>query len=185
MSELTQILKSASEGDPKAANELLPLVYESLRKLAGAKMANEKPGHTLQPTALVHEAYVRLLGNEAIEWESRAQFFAAAAEAMRRILIDRARKKFAVKRGEGVGHVSIDEIDIAANAEDPAILLVDEALEKLERHEPECAQLVKLRFFAGLSAKEAAETLGMSERSAGRAWAYARSWLYDEMRREL
>lgn len=181
MSDLTGIIRAAADGDTDAANELITRVYEPLKRLAASKMANEPAGHTLQPTALVHETYLRLFEAKDIHWTGRTQFFAAAAEAMRRILIDRARRKLAAKRGEGIRPISFDKIDVAIDTSDTALLLVNEALEKLECHDTQCAQLVKLRFFVGMTSDEAARSLGISERTARRTWAYARSWLYDEM----
>lgn len=181
VSDVTRILESAQNGDSKAADELLPLVYSELRKLAAAKMAQERPNQTLQPTALVHEAWLRLVGNQNQQWNGRAHFFGAAAEAMRRILIERARRKAAVKRGSGCVHVDLDQVDIAADANSDTLLVVDEALEKLQREDPRAAELVKLRFFSGLTLEEAGEVLGFSERSAKRCWAFARAWLYAEM----
>lgn len=179
MSEVTRILKSIEDGDPQAAEELLPLVYDELRKLAAAKMAQEKPGQTLQATALVHEAYLRLVDVEkAQHWNSRGHFFAATAEAMRRILVENARHRQSQKRGGLQQRVNLDEAQslILAPAED--ILALDEALEKLALEDPIKAELVKLRFFAGLSHQEAAEALGISRPTADRYWAYAKVRLY-------
>ena len=178
MSAVTLILNRAQAGDPNAAGELLPLVYEELRKLAAARMANEAAGHTLQPTALVHEAWLRLTGNEPnMQFANRAHFFAAAAEAMRRILIDRARRKSADKRGGGWERINLDNVDIAADANDDTLLLINESLEKLAKEEPQAAEIVKLRFFAGLTLEEAGQLLGFTERTAKRHWAFARAWL--------
>jgi RNA polymerase sigma factor (TIGR02999 family) len=183
MSALTLILNRAQQGDPSAASELLPLVYEELRKLAAARMANEAPGHTLQPTALVHEAWVRLAGNDAnVQFANRAHFFAAAAEAMRRILVDRARRKSAGKRGGGWERLNLDKVEIAADADNDTLLLVNESLEKLAKEEPKAAEIVKLRFFAGLTLEEAGQVLGFTGRTAKRHWAFARAWLYDAMK---
>jgi RNA polymerase sigma factor (TIGR02999 family) len=186
MADVTQILNAIEQGDPKAAAELLPLVYDELRKLAVARMAEEKPGVTLQPTALVHEAYLRLVGTNADQpWDSRGHFFAAAAEAMRRILVDDARRKQAEKHGGGMRRV---ELDAAAPAEPPDdstadhLLALDEALRQFETEEPVRARLVKLRYFAGLSIPEAAAALGISVATAKRHWVYARSWLYGKIR---
>jgi len=182
--EVTRILNSLEQGDPHAAEKLLPLVYEELRKLAAARMANEAAGHTLQATALVHEAWLRLAGKDAqVEFANRAHFFAAAAEAMRRILIDRARSKAAGKRGGGWQRIDLDKVDIAADADDDTLLLVSEAVEKLAREEPKAAEIVKLRFFGGLTLEEAGQVLGVTDRTAKRYWAYARAWLFEEMRR--
>jgi RNA polymerase sigma factor (TIGR02999 family) len=183
MSDVTQILHAIEQGDVKAADELLPLVYQELRRLAAHKMADEAAGHTLQPTALVHEAWLRLTNNDPTTgFANRAQFFAAAAEAMRRILIDRARRKSAGKRGGGWERLSLDKLDIAADADDDTLLLVNESLEKLAEEEPRAAELVKLRFFGGLTLEEAGQVLGFTERTAKRHWAFARAWLYDAMK---
>ena len=182
MSEVTRILDAIGEGDPKAASELLPLVYDELRRLAAARMAQEKPGQTLQPTSLVHEAWLRLTGNEDQKWENRAHFFGAAAEAMRRILIDNARRKQARRHGGGQARFDVDEIEIAAATRDDELLAVDEALEKFIAHDAQKAELVKLRYFVGMTTEEAAEVLGISTPTAKRWWAYARAWLYDQMK---
>jgi RNA polymerase sigma factor (TIGR02999 family) len=184
MSEVTRILNAVGQGDAKAADELLSLVYGELRKLAAHKMANEAPGQTLQPTALVHEAWLRLTANENAQFNNRSHFFAAAAEAMRRILIDSARRKAAQKRGAGFDRVELDSVDVAANADDTTLLLIDEALEKLAAEDPSAAKLVKLRFFAGLTNEQAAQALDISERTAKRYWTFARAWLYDEINRQ-
>lgn len=186
MSQITQILQAVDRGDPKAAEELLPLVYEELRKLATVRMANESAGHTLQPTALVHEAWLRLVGNDAqVTFANRAHFFSAAAEAMRRILIERARRKSAGKRGGDWQRIDLDKVDIAADADDDTLLLVNEALEKLAREDANAAQIATLRFFGGLTLEEAAQAMGVTERTANRYWAFARVWLFDEMRQAL
>jgi len=186
MSDLTLILDRAKQGDPQAAQELLPLVYEELRNLAAARMANEAAGHTLQPTALVHEAWLRLAGNDAqVHFANRAHFFAAAAEAMRRILIDRARRKSAEKRGGAWLRIDLDKVDIAADADDHTLLLVDEALEKLAADDPKAAKIAKLRFFGGLTLEEAGKVLGVTDRTAKRYWAYARAWLFDEIQQMI
>ncbi|HEY2952153.1 MAG TPA: sigma-70 family RNA polymerase sigma factor [Verrucomicrobiae bacterium] len=183
MSEVTRILQSLEQGNPRAAEELLPLVYEELRKLAVAKMVNEAAGHTLQPTALVHEAWLRLTGDAGpVRFTNCGHFFAAAAEAMRRILIDSARRKEAQKRGAGLQRVDLEDADVAAKADGTTLLRMDEALEKLAREDPPAAELVKLRFFGGLTNEQAAATLGISVRTAKRYWAFARAWLYDELR---
>jgi RNA polymerase sigma factor (TIGR02999 family) len=181
MSDLTRILDRVRQGDSKAAEELLPLVYGELRKLAAHKMAHEAPGQTLQPTALVHEAWLRLVDSPDQRWEGRAHFFTAAAEAMRRILIDNARRKHALKRGAGLERLDLDQVEVAAQADEETLLVVNEALEKLASEDPSAAELVKLRFFVGLSNAEAAEALGVSERSAKRYWTFARAWLYHEI----
>src|SRR5262245_7243051 len=184
MSDVTRILSAIEQGDPRAAGELLPLVYDELRKLAAARMAAEQPGHTLQPTALVHEAYARLVGQaEDQRWDSHRHFFAAAAEAMRRILIDRARDKHRLKRGGGWRRLRLDRLDLSVAEPPEDLLALDEALERLAREDPPCAELVKLRFFAGLTLEEAAAALGLARRTADRSWAFARSWLYDAMHR--
>jgi RNA polymerase sigma factor (TIGR02999 family) len=185
MSAVTVILNRVQQGHPKAAEELLPLVYEELRKLAAAKMANERPGQTLQPTALVHEAWLRLTGNENQEWNNRGHFFAAAAEAMRRILVENARRKQRVKHGGEMQRVDLAALDVAIITHDEHLLAVDEALDKLAAHDPLGAQLIKLRFFAGLPNVEAARVLGIPERTAKRTWAYARAWLSEELKRTL
>jgi len=183
MSAVTVILDRATQGEAQAAQELLPLVYEELRKLAAARMADELGTQTLQPTALVHEAWLRLVGPEQQAWKNRAHFFAAAAEAMRRILIDRARQKQALKRGARAGHIDLDRVDAAAEADEETLLQVNEALEKLAAQDPQSAELVKLRFFVGLDYSEAAEALGISQRTAKRYWTFARAWLFRELQR--
>jgi RNA polymerase sigma factor (TIGR02999 family) len=183
-SDVTVILNAAQQGDVKAAEELLPLIYEELRRLAAVKLAQEKTAVTLQPTALVHEAWLRLVGgSQDRKWNGRGHFFGAAAEAMRRILIERARRKAAVKRGAGWERVDLDNVDIAADANNETLLLVDEALAKLQQEDPKAAELVKLRFFGGLTLQESGELLGFSERTAKRCWAFARAWLYAEMQK--
>jgi RNA polymerase sigma factor (TIGR02999 family) len=179
MSELTRILCAIEEGDPRAADQLLPLVYDELRKLAAQKLAQENPGQTLQATALVHEAYLRLLGGEQTQdWDGRRHFFAAAAEAMRRILIDRARHKQTRKAGGGRRWLDLDDIEPALEEENgDRLLALDEALRQLEAEDPRKAELVKLRFFAGLTAEHAAAALGVSTSTAEKDWSYARSWL--------
>ena len=184
MSEATQLLNAIDAGDPQAANQLLPLVYEELRKLAAAKMAQEQPGQTLQPTALVHEAWLRLVGAEEPRFSGRGHFFAAAAEAMRRILIERARQKHALKRGAGARRVDLEELAVAVQADDETLLEVNDALEKLAKEDPDSAKFIKLRFFAGLTNAEAAQALGIPERTARRHWSFARAWLYRELRRQ-
>lgn len=166
MSDVTRVLDSIDQGDPHAASNLLPLVYEELRKLATARMAGERSGSTLQGTALVHEAWLRLVGAEQQTWENRGHFFAAAAEAMRRILIDRARGKHALKRGAGEKPLDLDTIDVAANADDQTLLSIHDAIEKLALEDKEAAELVKLRFFVGLSYEEAGRAMNISPRSA-------------------
>ena len=184
MSELTRILDRVQQGDPQAGEELLPLVYEELRKLAAHKMANEKTGQTLQATALVHEAWLRLVGSENQRWNGRAHFFGAAAEAMRRILIDNARRKCAQRHGGGQAKLGLDEIEIVAPGKNEELLLVSEALEKLVARDQPKAELVKLRYFVGLTTEEAAEVLGISVPTADRWWNYSRAWLFEEIERE-
>jgi RNA polymerase sigma factor (TIGR02999 family) len=187
MTDVTRILSAIEQGDPGAAEQLLPLVYDELRQLAAQKLAQEKPGQTLQATALVHEAYVRLVGSgEAAvgreqRWDSRGHFFAAAAEAMRRILIDRARGKHSAKRGGGRRRIDVDAIDLATQATPDQLLAVDEALAKLAREDPAAARLVELRYFAGLTVEEAGKALGISTATAYRHWKYARAWLHSEL----
>jgi RNA polymerase sigma factor (TIGR02999 family) len=179
MSEITRVLSALQHGDPRAADELLPIIYAELRRLAAAKMAREQPGHTLQATALVHEAWLRL--GDGV-FANRAHFFAAAAEAMRRILIERARRKHREKRGGGAEHVDVAELDIAAplgNEEES--LAVNEALDRLAAHDARKAEVVKLRYFVGFSFEETAEVLGISVPTAKREWAYARAWLHQEI----
>lgn len=183
MNDLTIILDRAARGEPQAAAELLPLVYEELRKLATVRMAEESETSTLQPTALVHEAWLRLAGTEQPAFESRGHFFAAAAEAMRRILIERARRNHALKRGAGARCLNLDEIDVAAGTDDDSLLAIDEALQKLQAEDAQAAELVKLRFFVGLNYEEAAKVLGISPRTAKRCWSFARAWLYRELSR--
>lgn len=182
MNEVTRILQRIESGGANTA-DLLPLVYEELRALARARMANERPNHTLQGTALVHEAYLRLVGGEPQPWANRAQFFAAAAEAMRRILIDHARRRLSQRRGGDKTHVELDEFAIAVPADDDELLAVHDALEKLAAHDSQKAELVKLKYFAGLTTEEAAGVLGLSEPTAKRHWAYARAWLFREINR--
>ena len=182
MSDVTRILSAIEQGDPHAAEQLLPLVYDELRKLAAGKLAKEKAGQTLQPTALVHEAYLRLVDVEkAQHWDSRGHFFAAAAQAMRRILVDRAREKGRQKRGGRFKKLDIDAVDLASTAAPDQLLAVDEALAKLARDDPAAAQLVELRYFAGLSVDEAGKALGISTATAYRHWKFARAWLYGEL----
>jgi RNA polymerase sigma factor (TIGR02999 family) len=180
VSDVTHILGSLEGGDSTAADQLLPLVYEELRKLAASKMAGESSGHTLQATALVHEAWLRLVGSKDASWENRAHFFAAAAEAMRRVLIDRARSKQAVRHGGGLDRVDLEKIDVPAAADEETLLRVNDSLDALSREDAKVAELVKLRFFAGLSVGEAALALGVTDRTARRYWRFARAWLYDD-----
>lgn len=185
MSDVTRALEAIQQGDDKAVDELLPLIYQELRKLAAHKMANELPGQTLQPTALVHEAWLRLVGDEQAQWNSRGHFFAAAAEAMRRILVENARRKQRVKHGGEMRRVDLTTLDVAITSDDEHLLALDEALEKLAVRDSLGAQLIKLRFFAGLPNVEAAQLLGIPERTAKRTWAYARAWLYEELKKNL
>ncbi len=184
MSDFTQILERVEHGDPSAADQLLPLVYEELRKLASQKMANEMSGQTLQPTALVHEAWLRLVGNEGQQWNGRSHFFGAAAEAMRRILIDNARRKRAARHGGGQAKLDIAELEIAATAKDDELFAVHDALDKLATRDKPKAELVKLRYFVGLTIEEASEVLGISVPTADRWWNYSRAWLFEEIERE-
>ena len=179
---VTQVLQAVGAGDAQAADKLLPLVYEELRRLAVHKMAGQAPGHTLQPTALVHEAWLRLAGNEAGRFAGRAHFFAAAAEAMRHILIDSARRKRAVRHGGGQVRVDIEHVEIASLVDDDELLAVHDALDKLAAEDAQKAELAKLRYFVGLSFEEAAEVLGISVATANRHWAYARAFLYEEIK---
>ncbi|MBL8821680.1 MAG: sigma-70 family RNA polymerase sigma factor [Planctomycetia bacterium] len=179
MSDVTLILSAIEQGDPSASEKLLPLVYDELRKLAAQRLDQEKPGQTLQATALVHEAYLRLVGaSQDQKWDSRGHFFAAAAEAMRRILVNRARDKNRLKRGGQRQRVDLDHVELALDTSDEQLLELDEALIQLETVDPDAARLVKLRFFAGLTLKDAAASLGIPQRNAERQWAYARAWLY-------
>jgi RNA polymerase sigma factor (TIGR02999 family) len=182
MSEVTRILSAIEQGDPHAADQLLPLVYDELRRLAARKIAQEKPGQTLQATALVHEAYVRLVDvDQAQHWNSRGHFFATAAEAMRRILVDQARRKQADKHGGGRSRVDLPEDLAAPEVRSDDLIALDEALGRLERHDAEAARLVKLRYFAGLSHQDAAAALGISRGAADRLWALGRAWLFRQL----
>jgi len=178
---VTRILNAVGRGDAQAAEQLLPLVYDELRKLAAHKMASESPGQTLQPTALVHEAWLRLTGIQNAMWEGRAHFFAAAAEAMRRILIENARRKLAQKRGMRSHRVELDTVNAVVQADDATLLRINDALETLAQEDPPSAELVKLRFFVGMTNEEAARAMGVSERTAKRYWAFARAWLYQRL----
>jgi RNA polymerase sigma factor (TIGR02999 family) len=183
LSGVTQILASIERGDPHAAEQLLPLVYNELRKLAAARIAQEGPGQTLQATALVHEAYLRLVGSpdNGQSWNSRGHFFAAAAEAMRRILVDSARRKASIKRGGDRARVDLDEVQIAAPELHEDVIALDRALSSLAEFDRQAADIVQLRYFAGLTLPEAAEAIGVSSRTAGRLWAYGRAWLRHEL----
>ena len=182
MDHVTHILSAIEQGDPKAPKQLLPLVYDELRKLAAQRLARESPGQTLQATALVHEAYLRLVGSGTPSWNGRRHFFAAAAEAMRRILIENARRKRAGKHGGDLRRVELDGVDLPESAPTEAVLALDEALSRLAAEDPTKAELVKLRYFGGLSVEDAGRVLGISRATADRYWAYARVWLYSELR---
>ena len=179
------MLEAAERGDPDAAGKLLPLVYDELRRLAARKLARESPGHTLEATALVHEAYVRLIGPDggggARRWSGRRHFFAVAAEAMRRILVDEARRRRSQKRGGGAARVALDQLELPARQPPPDLLALNEALDKLAAEDPAAAELVKLRYFGGLTLPEVADVLTLSPRTADRLWAYARAWLRREI----
>jgi len=181
MSEVTQILTDIEQGNAKATDELLPIVYNELRRMAAYKMANEPAGHTLQPTALVHEAWLKLVDSPAQSWQNRAHFFGAAAEAMRRILIARARRKHTQRRGSGAAHLNVDELEISSPVPDDQLLSLNDALDRFAALEPQQAELVKLRYFVGLKIEEAAGILGISKATATRWWAYARAWLFNEI----
>ncbi|HEX2862448.1 MAG TPA: ECF-type sigma factor [Lacunisphaera sp.] len=183
MKDITVMLRAVEDCDPQGADRLLPLVYEELRRVATRRMARQPAGHTLQATALVHEAFLKLTGNPDQTWENRRHFFAAASEAMRHILVDRARRKAAVRHGGGQVRVLLDDLPLAAGAADGQVLVIHEALERLAAQDPAAAELVKLRFFGGFTFAQAAELLEISERTAKRLWAYARAWLYDEIQR--
>jgi RNA polymerase sigma factor (TIGR02999 family) len=189
MAEVTQILNAIEQGDPHAAEQLLPLVYDELRRLAAQRLTGEGPGHTLQPTALVHEAYLKLVGPDPRHpWNGRGHFFAAAAESMRRILIDHARRKHRGRRGGGMKRVELEDMDdiemLAEGGGSDELLALDEALAQLAAADPRKAELVRLRYFAGLTLEQAAELLGISRATADRHWAFARAWLYDAMTRD-
>src|SRR5260370_287028 len=185
MSEVTRILSAIEQGDPRAAEQLLPVVYDELRKLAAQKLAQEKPGQTLQATALVQEAYLRLVDvKKAQNWDSRRHFFAAAAEAMRRILVDKARRKRSVKHGGQRVRIDLDEALVVADEPRQDLLELDELLDQLAAASPRAAELVKLRFFAGLTGEQTAAVLGISPRAADLLWAYARAWLFEKLKRE-
>jgi len=182
MPDVTQVLQAASAGDPQAGAELLPLVYDELRRLAAHRLAGERNQHTLQPTALVHEAWLKISRSDAPDWNGRQHFFAAAAEAMRRILVDRARRRHAAKRGAGEVCLDADDLDIPAPAPDDQLLAVNDALSKFATLDARKAELVKLRYFVGLTFEESAEVLGIAVPTAKQWWAYARAWLTVEMR---
>jgi RNA polymerase sigma factor (TIGR02999 family) len=185
MSDVTLMLEAISKGDARASEELLPIVYQELRSLAAARMLNESAGHTLQPTALVHEAWLRLVGSGQRPWQNRAHFFAAAAEAMRRILIERARRKSRLKRGGGQALLDIADFDVAAAMPDDKIVLVNDALEEFKLEDPEKAQVVLLKFFAGLTNEQVAEILNVNERTVRRQWEFAKAWLFDRISQQL
>lgn len=178
MSDITLMLQAVARGERQASSDLLPLVYEELRRLATARMAREASGHTLQPTALVHEAWLRLVGDGDRNWENRAHFFGAAAEAMRRILIENARRKSRLKRGGDQARVDIADVELATTTPDDKVLLIDEALEKLQTEDPAKAKIVVLKFFGGLTNQEVAQTLNVTERTVERQWAFAKAWLF-------
>ena len=178
MSDVTQILQAVGRGEARATEDLLPLVYEELRRLAAARMAQEAAGQTLQATALVHEAWLRLVAGRQQTWENRGHFFGAAAEAMRRILIENARRKSRLKRGGDHVRVELSELDLAETTPDDKVLMIDEALERLEAEDPEKARIVVMKFFGGLTNQEVAETLGITERTVERRWAFAKAWLF-------
>lgn len=185
MSEVTVILEAVCRGEKAAAEELLPLVYDELRRLASAQMAGEAVGQTLQPTALVHEAWLRLVKDEDRTWRNREHFFRAAALAMRRILVDRARHKLSLKAGGRGEKVPLEDLDLAAATADDRVLLVDQSLDRLEKEDPESARVINLKFFCGLTNKEVADVLGVTERSVERQWAYAKACLYELMQEEV
>lgn len=185
MSDVTLILQAVNRGEADRLDDLLPVVYEELRKVAAARMARESAGHTLQPTALVHEAWLRLVSDEERSWKNRSYFFAAAAEAMRRILIEHARKKSRLKYGGGQERVNIEDMDLSGAAPDEKLLLVNDALEQLEREHPERARIVVLKYFGGMTNKEVADTLGIGERSVDRHWVCAKTWLFQRIRAQI
>jgi RNA polymerase sigma factor (TIGR02999 family) len=185
MNDITQVLQAAARGEGGASEELMPLVYDELRRLAAARMARETPGQTIQATVLVHEAWLQLAGNGGRRWENRAHFFGAAADAMRRILIDNARRKARLKHGGGQARVDIDEAPVAARTPDDNVLLINDALERLEKEDPEKARIVVMKFFGGLTNQEAAENLGVSERTVDRQWACAKAKLFRWIREQI
>jgi RNA polymerase sigma factor (TIGR02999 family) len=185
MSEITLVLQAVGRGENRASEELLPLVYDELRQLAAARMAHESAGQTLQPTALVHEAWLRLVTEGDRTWQNRAHFFRAAAQAMRRILVDRARHKSSIKCGGGQDRLDIEDLDLAAATQDDKILLIDDALARLEAEDPESARVITFKFFGGLTNKEVAKTLGVTERTVERDWAYAKACLYQMLQKDI
>jgi RNA polymerase sigma factor (TIGR02999 family) len=185
MSEITLLLDAMSKGERRASAELLPLVYDELRRLAAARMAQEAAGQTLQATALVHEAWLRLVSDGERTWQNRAHFFGAAAEAMRRILIERARRKSRLKRGGGQAAVDIEELELAATTPDERVLLINEALEQFQAKDPERARVVVMKFFGGMTNEEVAEALGVNERTVRRQWNYAKAWLLENIREQM
>ncbi len=182
--DITRILSEAAAGQQQASEELLPLVYEELRRLAAARMAQEASGHTLQATALVHEAWVRLTGGTEQKWANRAHFFSSASEAMRRILIESARRKARIKRGGDLVRMELEDLDLAAASPDEMVLLVDDALARFKQEDPEKAKIVVMKFFGGLTSQEVADTLGVTERTVERQWAYAKAWLFRDIQKE-
>lgn len=182
MSEITQVLQEVGRGEAQASEKLLPLVYQDLRRQAAAQMSREAAGHTLQPTALLHEAWLRVTGDGDRQWQNRAHFFGAAAEAMRRILIENARRKSRLKRGGDQVRVDADQIELAATTPDEKVLLIDDALEQLQLCDPEKAKVVVLKFFGGRTNREVAESLAVTERTVERHWAYAKAWLFQHIR---
>ena len=182
VSDVTRLLNAIERGDPEAAGQLLPLVYEELRELAAARMAKERPGQTLQATALVHEAWLRLAGGRQQRWDNRRHFFAAAAEAMRRILVEKARRRQRARHGGGLERVSLDAVEILAAAREDQLLAVDEALAKLEREDAKKAEVVKLRYFVGMTTEETAETVGLSVATVERYWSFSKAWLFKEIK---
>jgi RNA polymerase sigma factor (TIGR02999 family) len=185
MSDITLMLQAVARGERQASSDLLPIVYEELRRLAGARMAREAGGQTLQATALVHEAWLRLVGEGNRTWENRAHFFGAAAEAMRRILIENARRKSRLKRGGGLERVDLDQVNLVATTADDKILLIDEALTRLQAEDPDKAKIVMLKFFGGLTNQEVANSLQVTERTVERQWAFAKAWLFRSIQTDL
>ena len=185
MAELTQILQAVERGEENSSERLLPLVYDELRRLAAIKMSHEAENQTLQPTALVHEAWLRLNAEEEAHWQNRGHFFAAASEAMRRILIERARRKSRLKHGGGQVRIDVQELELANTTPEEKVLMINEALEQLQAEDPEKARVVVMKFFGGLTNQEVAESLKVTERTVERHWAYAKAWLFSAVRREL